>query len=125
MTIIKPLKSDEEDNLRQYVGGWYLHGYHFWSFAERPPEPAEGAVPGTISRFTPRQMTVWIVNEEENLKWLTATVTVESARITDWQTEAGIARQFVLLQSTHWQQAMRAAFLGVFVPRQYEIFGYR
>lgn len=125
MTIIKPLKSDEEDNLRRYVGDWHLHGYHFWAFVERPSETADDAAPGAIGRLAPRQMTVWIVNEEVNLKWLTATVTVEAARITDWQTEAGIARQFVLLQSAHWQQAMRVAFLGVFLPRQCEIFGYR
>lgn len=125
MTVIKLLHSDEEDEIRRHVGGWHLHGWHFWSFAERSAEPADPDAQGILSRFAPRRMTVWIVNEDENLKWLTATVTVESARITHWQTESGLARHVPLLQSTHWQQALQAAFLdaSVFRPRQCEAFG--
>lgn len=141
MTIIKPLQSDEEDKQRTYVGQWRLRGHCFWTFAEHDETPDQEADPEYAAwrrRFEPRQMTIWLVNEQDGFKWLTATITVESARITAWQFDPDVTGSYTshwradvvadftaLLASPDWQQAMRANFLGVFLPRQYEIFNRR
>jgi hypothetical protein len=107
MTLVKPFRSAEEAQIRHELGSWRLRDFTFYGYAEKEPGEA----------------TVWVVNAEENLKWLVAHAKVAACAIVGWHFEQlwnethteywqdeVITHLTELIRAEHWAAAMKAAF---------------
>lgn len=117
MSMVKPFRSPEESALRHELGHWSLHGHVFYGYAEKDPGYA----------------TVWVVNEDANLKWLVAHVRVAACAIVSWTFEQQWVEDYTpywqeevishlthLLRHEHWAGALKAALTAQLAERRFE-----
>lgn len=117
MTLVKPFRSVEEARVRHELGSWRLRDFTFFGYAEQ----------------TPGKATVWVVNPEENRKWLVAHVNVVACAIVSWHFEElwnetrtsywkdeVITHLTDLIRTEHWASAIKAAFTAQIATHRHD-----